>query len=435
MEAIVDSLSTDGRGVFHVDHRAVFVSGGMPGDRILVELDEKTKPPSARLIERLLDSPYRIEHPCSHARECAGSVWGCLSYSAQLIHKRELAVRTLRKAIGEVGVQPTVPSPLPWNYRSRITLTTWLENNRLRIGYQTESRQFSGIPIRNCMLGDETIGQCIGQLSEQFQDIEIPSKAHYPRRIQIHRTSCGAGLLLIFADIANDSAIREWSERLRDLKLPGGIWFASGTQAGIIDYRKPLRSTPGSHGMTSIWLGHELEINPSVFTQANAAAADLVHAKLKNMASENKWRTVWDLYGGYGALGCAAAANGSALAVLELTRNSESTMHALTRVAGVKEARFIEGDLISTLPRQIGEITPDDLVILDPPRSGAHSEVIKAIGKSRMRDVYYLSCNPARLGRDLVGLLQAGFQIIEIEPCDFFPQTPRIEVLTRLHRD
>jgi 23S rRNA (uracil1939-C5)-methyltransferase len=46
----------------------------------------------------------------------------------------------------------------------------------------------------------------------------------------------------------------------------------------------------------------------------------------------------------------------------------------------------------------------------------------------------YLSCNPARLGRDLALLTTAGFRIAELQPYDFFPQTPRIEVLCLLQR-
>lgn len=435
IEATVDDLSTDGRGVIHVDHRAYFMSGGLPGDRVSAALKTAARPASAVLLRRLQDSPHRVTHPCPHSAECPGSVWGSLFYSEQLKYKQALVQRTLQKAVGEIAVLPTVPSPLEWNYRNRITLTVWPQEKGFEIGYQTESRQLTGVPVLTCLLGDVSFRDCIEQISDLFRSAIELSADSLPRRIQIHKTSKGAGLLLVFPGTIHDSQIRTWKKHLQRIDAPGGIWFAAGTQAGIIDHRKPVLSTDHASMAAACWLGHELEIHPTVFTQANSKAAESVHVKLKTIAMENRWSAVWDLYGGYGALGCAAAANGASLSVLELTRNSETAMNILAAAAGVKNPRFIAGDLIKTLPRCLPDIGKNDVVILDPPRSGAHAEVIAALGTSRARDILYLSCNPARLGRDLARLKQAGFRITEIEPYDFFPQTPRIEVLARLKRE
>ena len=76
---------------------------------------------------------------------------------------------------------------------------------------------------------------------------------------------------------------------------------------------------------------------------------------------------------------------------------------------------------------------PDALVI-DPPRAGVERAVLDGIIDSPTRRVVYVSCEPATLARDLRILVDAGFQLLEVQPVDMFPQTPHIEAVARFTR-
>jgi 23S rRNA (uracil1939-C5)-methyltransferase len=143
---------------------------------------------------------------------------------------------------------------------------------------------------------------------------------------------------------------------------------------------------------------------------------------------------VWDLYGGYGALGFAVGGGVRPVTVMDISSYSERTFAELARMAGNTNSRFLRGDLLVTLPTVVKSIAEEDLVVLDPPRSGAHPEVLTRITRSRCRRVIYLSCNAARLARDLRILKEHRFAPTEIQPYDFFPQTPTIETLVILQR-
>jgi len=74
-----------------------------------------------------------------------------------------------------------------------------------------------------------------------------------------------------------------------------------------------------------------------------------------------------------------------------------------------------------------------DFVLLDPPRAGAESVVIKGIVDSRAQRVSYVSCDPATLARDLKKLIAGGYAIESLKAYDLFPQTHHVETVVRLH--
>ncbi|HEY3296754.1 MAG TPA: hypothetical protein VGL38_15085 [bacterium] len=430
--ATIQDLSTDGRGVVRIENVVYFVPRGMPGDELLLELLPQSKPPSANIVSIITPSPLRRPHPCPHADTCQGSVWGCLDDSAQLSHKRDLVERTLRKAAGGITVLPTVAGPLPWKYRNRISLNVWRRGDALEVGFRTESRQESGIPIRTCYLPVEAVSECLPALTRSLAGLPSPL-VPLPRRIQIHQTAAGAGLLVMIPGTVTPDITRFWSQQLAPC-APGGLWFAESSLAGIVRYDKPITHTEQALPMQTEWLGQTVDVHPAAFCQANAAAANRVGERLQQFSREQHYERVWDLYGGFGALGMAAAGPERPLYVLELSRLSEKTMQQLAGQQGISRVQFIPGDLLRTFPSRVSGIREQDLIVLDPPRSGAHPEILAQINRSKARRLAYLSCNPARLGRDLTLLAQGGFVPVEIQPYDFFPQTPATEVLTLLSR-
>jgi tRNA/tmRNA/rRNA uracil-C5-methylase (TrmA/RlmC/RlmD family) len=70
---------------------------------------------------------------------------------------------------------------------------------------------------------------------------------------------------------------------------------------------------------------------------------------------------------------------------------------------------------------------PVDLVVLDPPRTGAGAKVVRAIIAARPRAVAYVACDPAALARDVATFAQAGWRLTELRGYDCFPMTQHVE--------
>ena len=75
-----------------------------------------------------------------------------------------------------------------------------------------------------------------------------------------------------------------------------------------------------------------------------------------------------------------------------------------------------------------------DLVVMDPPRTGAGKAVIRSLVELGAPVVRYVSCDPATLARDLAPLLAAGYHVEEAHLFDLFPQTFHIETVVLLAR-
>jgi 23S rRNA (uracil1939-C5)-methyltransferase len=75
-----------------------------------------------------------------------------------------------------------------------------------------------------------------------------------------------------------------------------------------------------------------------------------------------------------------------------------------------------------------------DLIVLDPPRTGAGKAVIRSLIELGAQRIRYISCDPATLARDLAPLVAAGYRIEEAHLFDLFPHTFHIESVILLAR-
>jgi 23S rRNA (uracil1939-C5)-methyltransferase len=76
-----------------------------------------------------------------------------------------------------------------------------------------------------------------------------------------------------------------------------------------------------------------------------------------------------------------------------------------------------------------------DVIFLDPPRKGSDEATLGAIAEAKAPEIWYLSCDPATLARDLKFLGAKGYRLGTVQPFDMFPHTGHVETLVTLHRN
>ena len=75
-----------------------------------------------------------------------------------------------------------------------------------------------------------------------------------------------------------------------------------------------------------------------------------------------------------------------------------------------------------------------DLVVLDPPRSGAQT-VVSQMARMAPRRIAYVSCHPATLARDTKELVETqGYRLIAAGIADMFPHTHHVEAMALFER-
>jgi len=152
-----------------------------------------------------------------------------------------------------------------------------------------------------------------------------------------------------------------------------------------------------------------------------------------SMVMSEKINTIVDAYCGSGLFSIFLSAYAQNVVGIETGQKAVQFAQRNAEKQDVRNAKFICGDVESVLTREfVSGAAHIDLLVLDPPRSGCDSLVLKAISTLRPQKVIYISCNPSTQARDIKHLRECGYDLLSLLPLDMFPQTEHIEVIGHL---
>ncbi|ODS51088.1 MAG: hypothetical protein ABS42_00225 [Bdellovibrio sp. SCN 50-8] len=197
---------------------------------------------------------------------------------------------------------------------------------------------------------------------------------------------------------------------------------------------EPKRVQVSSKGISETsdeLFGHE-------FSQVNSLQNNNLIATVLEWARPLQIERFFDLYAGSGNFSFPLLEERPKLLGLGVELNSSSVSWAhdelQKRKIKTQSLQFLCGSVDTTLPRL--SIPPESLIILDPPRDGISETVAQQLCKIQCQSIFYISCNPATLVRDLERITkQSKWKIHRMQLFDMFPQTAHIEVLTELRID
>lgn len=134
-----------------------------------------------------------------------------------------------------------------------------------------------------------------------------------------------------------------------------------------------------------------------------------------------------DLYAGVGTIGLTIG--GGNVTLVEINTDAVREMQRNITELDRTDARAV----LAPSEQALNYITGKEIVIVDPPRAGLHSDVIATLLQQLPPRILYLSCNPVTQARD-VALLQQHYRIAWHRGYNFFPRTPHIEHLIILDK-
>ena len=176
IEIKIEKLIEGGKGLGRYNNKPVFVPQVLPGETVAVRvIDQRRHYMEAELKEIIEASPDRIEPECPYFGLCGGCQWQAIPYAKQLEAKRDIVRETLKR-IGKIEapiIEPTLPSPQTFGWRSRVTLHG---NERGEIGFY-RPKSYSIVDIEKCLIVDDAINTQLAELRaigpKQKQDYEL----------------------------------------------------------------------------------------------------------------------------------------------------------------------------------------------------------------------------------------------------------------------
>lgn len=171
-------------------------------------------------------------------------------------------------------------------------------------------------------------------------------------------------------------------------------------------------------------LDRKYSYSPNGFFQINLPVYKMV---LKEIAKTMDDSPLLDLYAGVGSIGLSVAKEGQKLTLVEVNGAAVEEMKNNAADRPNTECILAKSEDVTEY------ITPDCIVILDPPRAGCDKKLIDKLLEVQPKKIIYLSCNPITQARD-VAMLAAVYNCSAAQPYNFFPRTPHIENLITLEK-
>ncbi|GAA3998764.1 class I SAM-dependent RNA methyltransferase [Deinococcus rubellus] len=391
----------------------VLVRGALGGEQVEAQVRTARGVRQGRLIRVLKPSPDRVEAPGLPTADLAHA-----SYPAQLRIKRELVEEALaRIAKLEHPVAETVASPRQWGYRNGAQYLITPSG----LAY----RERSGPGIWRLSGPDPLIMDAVqavmARLDPQFLD---------PAQEIAFRGSRLSGEVVV--TLIGPGEPRQYlraSDRLLDAGVVGVSLASPATQPAGRRFSAGVKLIAGE-GVTLEQLGDvRVGLSASGFAQVNPEAAGLAYRLAAQLAGSGERAT--DLYGGSGAIGRHLARTFTQVVVLDTATEALKRGQRDVQRSGERNVVFRRTDA-DFAP---GDSLPDaDVIVVDPPRAGLSPEARHAIDANAARTLVYVSCDPATWARDVGDLVNRGWQLGEVVPHDFYPQTSHVEVISRLTR-
>ena len=377
IELVIGPVAHGGHFVARHNGQVIFVRHGITNELAKIKITAvSSKIAHADVIEVLTAAPSRVSPPCQYAGKCGG----CDFQHIDLLTQRKLKAEIIKEQFMRIGkidlpllgfdlevneVEPT--DGLHWRTRMDFAVSPGG-----KIGF-FGARSNEVVEISQCVIADERMN--VGEL-----------------------------------------AARSWKS---DARVEVAV--SSTSEVSVM---RSGRSISGPTQIVEQVGGNSFKISPEVFWQSHKSApVTLVKAALAQLGVKGNDH-VCDLYSGVGLFAAAILKELGDQGFITLIESDKNAVVDARKVfANKNNVKILQGLVAQQLPI----VKRADLILLDPPRTGAGEVVIKQMIKLKPRKIVYVACDPAALARDSKTLIDAGYKLDHISAYDLFPMTQHIE--------
>jgi 23S rRNA (uracil-5-)-methyltransferase RumA len=437
IEKIVYPGKSLGRGE---DGIAVFTEGGLPGETVEVTVTKSRKSFKEARLEAVLEpSADRIQAECPSFSKCGGCTFQHVSYQNQLKIKQAYTGELIAPfGFGDINI---IPSPEEWGYRNKMEFSFFDEGKGLMLGLHKKGEFAKYFPIPPCLISDKdliNVFEIVLAYARKTGLVCYDKRDHtgFYRHLVL-RKSKGTGQVLVnLVTNAKEDVGPELFKPLADElagKAASFYWTINTSVSDAVNVDK-LILISGAENIEEIITVKDRKysflISPFSFFQTNTHGAEKLYELAIDMLEPKDTDSVLDLYCGTGTIGIVVAPFVKAVfgveqveaAILDAEKNKVRNK--------IENISFAAGSVEKWV--KTADKPHFNAVILDPPRGGISTKVVKYIAELKPDKIVYVSCNPSTLARDLALLKEPGYTPRKAVAVDMFPHTYHIETIVSL---
>lgn len=446
-EYILDILSQgyEGEGVAKIDGYPVFIEGALQGEKIKTKITKVKKTYAYGRIEEIINSSKDREEPkCSNYKKCGGCSIQHMNYKKQLDFKYERVKDCIEKIGGlskELVKYPIGMDSNPYRYRNKVQLPIGKVNGEVVIGFYAP-RSHNIIDLDCCLIQDK-VADDVAKLTKEWikknniepatVDGEFNSKGILKHLMIRRGFKTKEAMVVLVATTPNIPNLKEFKDiilkNINDVKSI--VLNINNKNTNVILGQECI--TLYGEDIIQDYIGEfKFNISPLSFFQVNPTQTEVLYNKALEYTDLTGNETVFDAYCGTGTITLFLSQKAKKVYGVEIIEPAIINARENAKLNNVDNAEFFVGKSEEVIPNLINEGIKADVIVVDPPRKGCDIKLLEAIGKVKPEKVVYVSCDPSTLARDLKILNEKGYNVVEVQPVDMFPQTSHVETVVKL---
>ena len=453
---LISEAGAEGNAMARLDNYVIFAEGAVPGDLVDVMIYRKKKNyAEGRVVKIHEPSPDRVTPFCTHFGTCGGCKWQHMSYEKQ-IHYKQKQVEDVLERIGKINLPKATPilgSALTKYYRNKLEFTFsnkgWLTPAEIEseipiikpaLGFHVPGRFDKILDVKECFLQEDLSNKIRIAVREfcldnNFEFFDPRSQEGYMRNLIIRSTSIGEWMVVVVFKTDHQESREQLMSYLKTKfpQLTSLQYIINGKRNDTI-YDQDVILYSGRE-----WIEEKMEelifrISAKSFYQTNSLQAYELYKIVRDYAGLTGNENVYDLYTGTGTIASFIASKAKKVIGIDFIEDAIKDATENAKQNKITNVEFIAGDIKDTLTTAFTEQHgKPDVIITDPPRSGMHEDVVKAILLNAPEKIVYVSCNPASQARD-IQLLDQLYEVEKFQPVDMFPHTTHVENVMLLRK-
>lgn len=409
------------------DDKIAFVKNAYPGEIVNGNLIKERKDYSLYSLNKVIQkNENRITPVCPHFGVCGGCDWLDYKYESQLIWKKKILKEQLQR-IGKIDceIEKDIYDK-NYFYRNRMEFVSLLKEHTINFGmYKKSSKE--KLSIDRCYLCSEKVIEAKSKIENELNSSNF--SVNEKRKISnlVIRENDEKELFIIFILKSNSSSLIKLIESIKN-KYKDFIFVIviNKNKKIILSGKVVYRSSNKKfyHRVDK----YKYQIHPLSFFQNNRFLLKNLISEIYNLVDTDN--DLLELYCGNGFFTIPLSGKFQKVTAVENSPKSIKSLKENLKINKINNVIPIREDSHDYL---INSSKRFEAIFIDPPRIGCGSLMDIIIEKAG-KHIYYLSCNPSALAKDLKLMISKGFFIEKIFLIDLFPNTYHIESFVKLSR-
>jgi len=378
-----------------------------------------------------------------------------LCHAVSLTYEDEVALR--QRALAEfwsrelsgIPVDPLVPSPRGRAYRTVTKRRAFRSRGGVRIGLidPSDSGRFAAFEVMRCAIEPDGHAPLFAAVREFINMPHAEPLASRLLYIVIKGSTSEFGVIFHVREITHDlvQTVNILSKILtRECEGIVGVFVMEGDPTSERTPRYCLgdrqarpqgsfRKIFGEKDLTVQILGRRFAFSPLSFTQVNQPLFGELLTRVSRLLHLRADRTFYDLYCGYGPFSLCFAGDVHRVIGIDASPEAISSAIANAKRQRILNARFLHSDIgPSSLRSILKSASPEDTLLLDPPRKGTAPAVIEYVAARRFSSIAHIFCNIDLLPSEVRRWRTHEYRAIRAIPFDMFPGTSEVEIVMLL---